>query len=52
MTTEHLFHQMDDTGASKIAGRRYDPAGFRRGQIQAHRTGGADYPFLLMTREA
>jgi [ribosomal protein S18]-alanine N-acetyltransferase len=30
----------------------YERAGFRRDQIHVHHTGGADYPFLLMTREA
>jgi ribosomal-protein-alanine N-acetyltransferase len=30
----------------------YERAGFRRGQIHMHHTNGADYPFLLMTREA
>jgi [ribosomal protein S18]-alanine N-acetyltransferase len=29
----------------------YERAGFRRGQIHVHHTSGADYPFLLMTRE-
>ena len=31
---------------------RFDPAGFRRGEVFVHHTNGADYPFLLMTRAA
>jgi [ribosomal protein S18]-alanine N-acetyltransferase len=32
--------------------RVYERAGFRRGEVYVHHTNGADYPFLLMTREA
>jgi len=32
--------------------RAYEHAGFRRVEIFTHHTNGADYPFLLMTREA
>ena len=30
----------------------YERAGFRRGEVYVHHTNGADYLFLLMTREA